>query len=110
MVGRQPAVAEYEYSGSTEMTERPWAFISALKLAGPSAQPKIRPHRSPSERSNIAPYSDKVRPQGITRSMEKGMRGLRINSHGHRGLVYSDSSGVVGFAEERGTLVAVTFR
>jgi len=42
--------------------------------------------------------------------MEKGMRGLLINSHGHRGLVYSDSSGVVGFAEERGTLVAVTFR
>src|SRR5258708_21723975 len=52
------------YRGSDEMTLAPRRVASALKLAGPSAQPRMFPRRSPSLSANIRQYSSKDRPHG----------------------------------------------
>jgi hypothetical protein len=52
--------------GSQETTAWPLAVGSALKLAGLSPQPRMRPARSSSARANMRRYSSKERPQGIT--------------------------------------------
>src|SRR5687767_4098250 len=50
--------------GSMEMTRRPSAVISALKLAGPSPQPRIARPQSAADRLNISSYSSRERPHG----------------------------------------------
>src|SRR5689334_20268549 len=69
------------YSGSHETTDNPAAVASALKLAGPSAQPKIRPCRSSEESANMRQYSSNDLPHGTTwdsvntaHYVEKGLR------------------------------------
>src|SRR5262245_38356782 len=52
--------------GSQETTAWPLALASALKLAGPSPQPRMRPPRSASDRANMRRYSSNDRPQGMT--------------------------------------------
>jgi hypothetical protein len=46
--------AEKRYSGSQEIVESPVAVASALKLAGPSAHPRIRKCRSSKESKHAA--------------------------------------------------------
>jgi len=52
------------YRGSTDTTRPPRFVRTLLKLAGPSAHPRIRFAKSDSERANIAVYSVKDRPHG----------------------------------------------
>ena len=52
--------------GSHDTTRQPRAVAWALKLAGPSPQPRIVPCRSCGERSNISRYSSNDRPHGAT--------------------------------------------
>ena len=44
----------------------PAPVASALKLAGPSPHPRIRPARSVADNPNMRRYSSKDRPQGMT--------------------------------------------
>ena len=54
------------YRGSQETMEQPVAVASALKLAGPSAQPRIRRAKSSSDSENMRLYSPRERPHGTT--------------------------------------------
>src|SRR5947209_7409497 len=49
------------------MTRSPRRVASALKLDGPSAQPRIRECKSASLIANMRRYSSKERPHGTTR-------------------------------------------
>src|SRR5689334_20970624 len=60
------------------MTRRPFRDIWALKLAGPSAQPRIPNRKSSSVRLNIRRYSSKERPQGTTASY---LKAIHVSSH-----------------------------
>src|SRR5215216_5745246 len=59
--------------GSQETTRPPRSVNSALKLAGPPPQSRIRSSRSWGVRSNIATYSAIVLPQGTTLSSRKAI-------------------------------------
>src|SRR5262245_13210899 len=77
--------------GSQEMMLAPRRVASALKLAGPSPQPRILRPRSASVRANIRRYSSNDRPQGTTCSnvnMDSGRirRGRGGNIDGHEDL------------------------
>src|ERR1044071_2436758 len=54
--------------GSHDTTACPRAVASALKLAGPSAHPRMDDSRSASVSANIRRYSSNDRPHGTTRS------------------------------------------
>src|SRR5262245_10669710 len=67
-IRRAMSTAPNRYSGSHDVTDHPAAVASALKLAGPSAHPRMRRRKSSEERSNIRRYSSNDRPHGTTPS------------------------------------------
>src|SRR5438045_8634326 len=76
--------AAQRYSGSEDVTGQPRRVASALKLAGPSAAPRIDRPASALESANMRPYSSKVRPHGtIVASVNIGPR---IIMPGHGGV------------------------
>jgi hypothetical protein len=73
--------AATRYSGSADVTCQPSAVASALKLAGPSAQPRIARSRSSSVSANILRYSSKERPQETIWASVNTARAAYFNSN-----------------------------
>src|SRR4051794_24573429 len=89
--------ASKEYIGSQETTLWPAAVASALKLAGPSPHPRMRPARSPPESPNMRRYSSKDRPH-VTISFNSIRSPLRArNSRLEGGPLRSDHADLVEY-------------
>src|SRR4051794_10625741 len=58
--------ADQRYNGSQDTTRCPAIVASALKLAGPSAHPRMREFTSCEDSANIRQYSSNERPHGTT--------------------------------------------